>query len=251
MPKKNKNPLTANDIIATIKRSRVPSLVVEGNDDVIVYRRIEEEYAGKSLSIIPAGGRETVLKVFERRNEFPNHSTVIFIADLDFWVFAGVPADYVSSEMIFTDGYSIENDMFRDGDLQKLISASSLPDYRRELDIVCSWYALAVTRRLAGIDERVDIHPNELLDNPARSETLGALNPGEIFPSGTKDDILRMHPKLLRGKCLLGLLVRHLTSHSIHALLNFAASRRGPLFQRLSAQVGQTLAHPLHTTAAA
>ena len=52
--------LTADEIVATIGRSAFPSIVTEGDDDVIALRRLEEEFADIGLTLLPAGGRTRI-----------------------------------------------------------------------------------------------------------------------------------------------------------------------------------------------
>ncbi len=107
------NPLTADILIATIKRSALPTIFVESKDDAIIYRGFESFLGIGKIDFIQCGGRNTVLKIYERRNELSSKK-IKFIADRDMWVFTSVPAEYL--EVIFTQGYSIENDLYTDGE---------------------------------------------------------------------------------------------------------------------------------------
>lgn len=241
MTKMRQSPtLTPEDIVATIKRSRFPSIVAEGSDDVIVYRRLEEDFSESGASIIPAGGRNTIIEVFKRRTEFSG-KFVVFLADQDTWIFSGVPTDYHSGHFILTNGYSVENDMFQDGDLLSLLDPNQRAKFFAELSVVCQWYAIAVNRLANGQDERLKVHPNELLDDPVQKARLLQLDATEVDPIALRQQIVSNYERLLRGKCLIQLLLRNLTNHSTHALLNFAASRRGPHFTSISQRVGRQL----------
>jgi hypothetical protein len=104
--------LTIDDIVATLKRSSLPTVLVEGKEDIIIYRQIEQLFGATKINFLPCGGRNTLLKIFERRNEFSNIKT-FFIADKDMWVFETPPIEY--HEVLFTTGYCLENDLYIDG----------------------------------------------------------------------------------------------------------------------------------------
>jgi hypothetical protein len=75
--------MSVDEIISTLKHSSVASIVVEGNDDVIVLRAIEEDLHSYGVSLIVAGGRNSVLEIFKRRSELPAGLPVVFVADRD------------------------------------------------------------------------------------------------------------------------------------------------------------------------
>jgi hypothetical protein len=221
--------LTADEIVATIVRSAFPSVVTEGDHDVIVLRRLEEEFADIGLTLIPAGGKSAVLAVFDRRHTLPA-KRALFIADRDIWVVCGIPPIYVSVQLILTDGYSIENDMFRDGDLETLLTAKERAVFAGEMQIVCRWYALAMSRCIAGQTVQLDIHPSALLDNETHRSKLMELQTGEVYPETLAQRVSADYARLLRGHALFSLLIKQCKGqrHSHRTLANFGAFRRGP-----------------------
>jgi hypothetical protein len=64
--------ISIDELVATLKRSNLPTILVEGDDDVMVYRQFEKQFGARKVSILPCGGRNTLLKVFERKHEFPS-----------------------------------------------------------------------------------------------------------------------------------------------------------------------------------
>jgi hypothetical protein len=66
---------------------------------------------------------------------------VHFIADKDMWVFQGVPQKYAT--ISFTNGYSIENDLYSDGfkRLDELLDADELVHKAALLENVAEWFA--------------------------------------------------------------------------------------------------------------
>jgi hypothetical protein len=228
--------LSTDEIIATIARSEFPSLVTEGEDDVIVLRRLEEEFADIGLTLIPAGGRNAVIQVFERRHTLPPDK-VLFIADRDLWVISGVPANFVSAQLVLTDGYSIENDMFRDGELLDLLGTADRAAFMIEVKVVCRWFALMASRCLVGQDAQLRVHPRAFLDEASYHYEIMTLQNDEVYPEDIFRRISNEYSKFLRGKTLFALLIRHSHNHSHRGLLNFGASRHGQFMSLISRSV--------------
>jgi hypothetical protein len=229
MSRKNRSePITPVEIAATIARSDFPSVITEGKDDVIVFRRLEEEFSDLGLTLIPAGGRRSVIEVYRLRHTLPKHARAVFIADRDLWVVGNIPDEFVSPRFLFTDGYSIENDMFRDGELSSLLTAAERRKFYEELKLTCRWYALEIARHQRGEEINVGIPPDHLIDNLTEQARMLKLRDGEAFPDDLSEHILQEHAKILRGKTLFALLIRQLNGLNYLALLNIGASRKGP-----------------------
>src|SRR5258708_3282019 len=124
--------LTIDEILATLKHSSLPTVIIEGRDDAIVFRRLEVIYGEAGLSIFAVGGRSALLATFARRDEVGKND-IAFIADRDAWVLCGVPSQCKAGCLIPTEGYSIENDVIRDGRLETLMTAPERATYLREL----------------------------------------------------------------------------------------------------------------------
>ena len=237
---------SVDEIVETLKRTSLPSIVVEGLDDIIVYRRIEERMSFIGADVLPALGRETLLQVFDRRSELPSTAKVVFIADKDTWVHIGVPANYCDQMLILTDGYSIENDLYRDGQLESLLLSAERQAFEKELENFVSWYAIALSRYLIDGNENIRRHPHHVLNRDFFA-ALVSLRHGESDPKELRDMIRRDYPRLLRGKSLMSLLVRQTTKtgrhpqHQHQALLELVAINPGPLLQEIEANVSRVL----------
>lgn len=72
---KHSRVLTENEIIASLRHSTIDCLLVEGADDMSVFRLLEESV---QISVFSCGGRSTLLKVFERRDEIGNVRCAFF-----------------------------------------------------------------------------------------------------------------------------------------------------------------------------
>ncbi len=136
-------------LISKLKHSNKPIVLVEGKDDMVIYRKIEKLLGWNHLQFFPCNGRENLFKIYESRSELSN-TIVIFIADRDMFVFSPIPTQY--EDIIFTSGYSIENDLYRDGknQLQSLLYDSEIVFKKEFLKNVIDWFAFEINIRLVG-----------------------------------------------------------------------------------------------------
>lgn len=148
---RNQNPrLTVEEIIGTLNHSSSSVVLVEGDSDVIWYREFEPELNDKIL-LFPVGGRKQLFEVYKRRDEI--RPRVAFVADKDMMIFDGVPDEY--RDVIFTEGYSIENDILKNSNLVQCLFSDK--DRRRLLKAkppLARWFAFCVEclRRLSSAD---------------------------------------------------------------------------------------------------
>lgn len=249
MTAKNRPIPTVDELLATLKNSQLPTVIVEGSDDLIVYLKLEDLLYENDVSVLSAGGRKNVLSIFERAHELPKNKKVIFIADKDIWVMTGVPDRYLSNNLLFTNGYSIENDAFQDCDMPGFMSIDEKNKFLDELAKFLHWYALAVERHIAHGDESIKNHPSHVLDDDIQFEALTQLRPQEEFPEGRLNTLRADYKNLVRGKSLVQLAIRQLsykgrrTRHSESNLLEYAAVHRGPLIGEIFRRVEESVLH--------
>lgn len=242
----NKAQPTVDEIIALLKKTSLPTVLCEGADDLIVYRRLEEHLSHLGISVFPAGGRKNVLQIFDRRAEIPRSVQLVFIADRDTWINVGIPPQYAAPNIIFTDGYSIENDVWVDGGLENLLVGDEITRFHSELGDFIHWYALALNRHLNDPTQSIANHPDHVLD-PVQRPALLDLLPNEAYPIATKVALQANYQALVRGKSLLNLLIRNTNSrrgqpkHSDKALLEMVAARPGPILSRLNSRIESVL----------
>ena len=108
--------MTECEIISLLERSSLPiSILIEGKDDIIIYRRLEH-YLDTDVDVLGVGGRSILLSIFNKQTqgEILKNKNIIYIADKDIWFNIGIPEAYQNPKLIFTSGYSIENDIFID-----------------------------------------------------------------------------------------------------------------------------------------
>ena len=137
----NSKSLTADIIIETLKSSNLKTVLIEGIDDVDIYRTIEEYLDITDISFLECQGKTNLLNVFERRNEI--NENVLFICDSDLWVILGKPNIYEDDKLITTEGYSIENDIYSDGEefLLKLFKSNEVTKRDEIIRSICEWYS--------------------------------------------------------------------------------------------------------------
>lgn len=235
-----------SEIIGLIKKSKLPTVIIEGSDDVIVYRRMEDLFDDVELSVMPVGGRENVIKIFERLHEFPNRENLAFIADKDAWTITGVPSKYIFDRFIFTDGYSLENDVFRDGNIERLLRKKELLIFDLEIKKFTRWYALAINRFNSGVSNvDLSLFPGIILDSDCNFEDQLMLNDGEIYPHSIYDDIISDYSKYIRGKSLMQIIGRQLAHkkrrpriHSDYFLDSVGASP-GKYISKIFVRIGE------------
>ncbi len=239
MGKKNAALPTVDEVISLLKKTRLPTVIIEGTDDLIVYKRLEHHFYESDLSVLPVGGRNNVLKIYDRANELPQDSKVLFIADKDIWAITGIPANYQSEKIFFTNGYSIENDAFQDCQIPHYMNTEERSQFESELERYLQWYSLAVERKILNGDESIKNHPNHILDAPDEFQKLTKLNEGETFPEQRHKAVKDDYQNLIRGKSLIQLAMRQLSykgravRHSDSSFLEHAAVNPGPLIRTI------------------
>jgi len=233
---------TKEELLATIKRSLIPTVLVEGGDDIIFYRRIEEEFDSMELSMLPAGNKEAVLSIKKEIDSWPENKIIAYIVDQDTWINFGVPKDI--GNVILTKGYSIENDLFEDGDLCSLLYKEEVDKFNLDMERFIRWYALTLNRNKQGRkqDNGDDFcyreTPARVLDDEFFTNQT-KLYDNEKYPVNLYDDIKLNWCLKLRGKSLLALILRQLSNkkrrakYNRHSLMDLAASRKGNNYMRI------------------
>lgn len=145
---KHKTPLTPEILIATLKRSNLKTVLIEGKDDLFIYKKIEAELDDLDINILPCNGRTALLEVYNHKNDID--SELLFICDADLWVFDNNTP--ISDDLIVTNGYSLENELYQDGSeiLNKLLSPNELIYKNDILFNICEWFAFEVEKYLNG-----------------------------------------------------------------------------------------------------
>ena len=63
--------LSENEIVSYLKKTSLPTILVEGRDELSVYTRyLESKIDIEDVDVLPCQGRITLLNIFDRREEF-------------------------------------------------------------------------------------------------------------------------------------------------------------------------------------
>jgi hypothetical protein len=202
MTKVNDELLSPDEIVATLRNSALPTLLVEGRSDMDLFQAVEDLCFENRIDILPAGSRSALFEVFKRRTEF-KRTPVAFLADSDMFLFSNVPPDLTG--IVFTDGYSIENDILAGGKALRLVGGRHRQKWENILASLARWFAAVTHRYLAGELVEYAQHPSRLVD--FSSATLTSLSRSmlvtrnAVCPEARR--VLAAPKKYLRGHTLL------------------------------------------------
>ena len=240
---------TVEELIATLRRSSLPTVLVEGQEDMRIYRWVEARLGNRAANVLPTGGRDKLLSVYDRRQEFSN-LPVAFIADRDMWLFSGIPSNY--DEVIWTEGYSVENDLYAGAELENLLDAEEAQAQQQLLGTIAEWFAFEVEEYLAERHYEVSHHCDRVVPRGHAqidedfSRSRGFRPPRERMHRQIK----RAYQLQLRGKQLFQILERFLnapnrgTRYNVASLQEIALKMTPahPLMGRLMQKIEQAVA---------
>lgn len=199
--------LTVDEMVETLKRSSLTTVLVEGKDDVMVYRWMEDEVGIVNASFFPCGGRKNLLKIYERRSEFADLKT-IFIADKDAFVYSNTPKEY--NEVLWTHGYSIENDLYFGRKIESILSTKEKDVFNTSLTSFAKYYAFEIEQCKKGNTHTFRNHPAHIIcekENTVKSDFLESVSFEEPIEE-TFLNLINNYDVLIRGKSLFALLTR-------------------------------------------
>jgi hypothetical protein len=195
-------PPTADEIVEAIKRSTLLTVVVEGGDDVIVYRWMEAILRGSNVDFLPCHTRSIVLEVFRRRTEFSGQR-VVFVADRDMWVLDSPPARF--ADVVFTAGYSIENDVLACECASRLFDSREKASFQSILSVLEEWFSFEAQEYADGRPFVLNVPIRQIVDVPGFTMSPVFIADRGFSPvSGPVRELVRAKPSMLiRGKNLL------------------------------------------------
>jgi len=199
--------LTADELLATLGKSGLPTVLVEGTSDVRIYRRIEEMLGWSRGDVLCCGCRNNLLQVFTRRNEV-QHPALAFLADRDMWLFQNTPPEY--NDIVWTSGYSIENDAYIGSDVERLLESDERRLFCKLLDEVCEWFAFEVEEFRQGRPAFVARGIGGMLNDQRDSLRIAFLRERNFVKPNPQvvSEIRRNYVLNLRGKTLFDLLAQ-------------------------------------------
>ena len=199
----NQDPsLTVEEVLDTLRHSSLRTVLVEGPDDVRWYEVLFKK-GDIGWEPMSSGGRNTLLKVFEGLSEEERRS-VVFVADRDMWFFDTIPAKY--GDVIFTEGYSIENDILQDSSAMELISQEEMVLIEKYKAVLSEWFAFCVQSYKAAKPTETDVYPAQIAeeqDGKVRWRCGYQLKIGYVSPPASLIHAVQSQFALgFRGKCL-------------------------------------------------
>ncbi len=230
----NRN-ISLEEWVALLERSMLPTIIIEGSDDVLVYREFEKKL---NVDVLPVGGRNTILEIFKEKILIQNWQIkYYFIADLDTWVYQGLPDEYNSPTLIFTNGYSIENDILRDYGCEDILinTPNIYQKYKEDVSKFIQWYALALQSMIQNINQdnkyrKLSTHPQNILND---FDNFKCLLEGECYPKSLINELTDDYLRLIRGESLLAIFTKNLNHHKEKAIFESIAIRPGKYIQRI------------------
>jgi hypothetical protein len=207
----SENPFSVREIVDLLKRTSLITVLVEGKDDAVVYRHLNDKINidDIDISILECGGRVKLFKIFKRRQEFRN-AKVIFLADKDMWVFGNVPEEY--KNIVFTDGYSIENDLYIESYFNNLLNEEKIKDLHNLIKCLSVWFAFEVNqyKKTGNYQAKYSVGqicPNNILCIEFKNR-INFIDP----PEELVNEIYSEYTRKLRGKQLFDALVKFVDS---------------------------------------
>ena len=239
--------LTVDEIIETLKRSSLTTVLVEGVDDVMIYRWLEDEIGIHKASFLPCGGRDNLLKIYERRNEF-SHLRTVFVADKDAYVYINPPDKY--SDVIWTNGYSIENDLYYGRKIESLFSNEEKEVFTKSLNNFIEYYAFEVENFMNDKEFCFRNHPQHLLCEVQHTIKQDFLEKINFIKADEKTEqyLKENYDILIRGKSLFAIVTRILSNkkrqikHSKASLLEHCyRTHRSIMFEKLLTKIDEKI----------
>ena len=162
-----KSDFFVNKLVIDLKNTSLPTIVVEGKDNaniiekLIKHHGVKEFLGVKDVKVRDIPKRARLLSAYDRRREFVHILPVAFVADREMGLFTGIPERY--ADIIWTQGYSLENDLYADADLELLLEPHEIWRHQQVLNSTIEWFAFEVEEFLGGNPARVDFKLSEIV----------------------------------------------------------------------------------------
>ena len=218
--------------IVDLKGTILPTIVVAGRDNENIINRLIEPHEvkeflhAKKVRVESIRGRDRLLSVYNRKDEFAHIFPVVFIADQEMWSFTGIPEHY--ADIIWTQGYNLENDLYAKAGLEFLLEPHEVWRHQQVLNSVIEWFAFEVEEFLMERgDGNIDfglsqiVRQGEFKLDKRFCQHRGFRQPSAQFIQQIKKE----HPFLLPGNFLFQILARFLSIRGRD--FNFNVTGRG------------------------
>lgn len=161
--------MTTEEIVSYLKRSFIPTVLVEGCSDKSALRSLEKKINVPELDILPVLGKNRLHDVYVRRFELTDKK-IVFVRDRDEYVACELPPDF--GDYILTSGYSIENDVL-DRDVLQRLSGEWFSQISRRIEMVGEWFRHVLQLYINGLPVEISKDVSWVLDGDDYSVEAG------------------------------------------------------------------------------
>lgn len=151
---------TVNTSVNILKSGGQPTIVVAGGKDNVNIIDKLVKYHDVKAKIERIHKRDTLLSAYERRNEFV-HVPIAFVADQEMNLFIRNPERH--TDIIWTEGYSLKNDLYADVDLEVLLEPHEVWRHQQVLNSTIDWFAFEVEEFWNGNPVKMDFQLSEIV----------------------------------------------------------------------------------------
>jgi len=193
--------MDVDELVSYLAHTTIPTLLVEGDGDKALLRRIEQELIQENIDLMPLGGKGSLQNVYVRRHELAS-SPVAFLRDRDECAVVDMPTDW--GDYVLTAGYSIENDVIDRAVIGKLAGAE-FPVLLKLVTLMAEWFR-AVLQDYVQNGRKAEIarDVSAVLDGDALSKrSLEEVSQVALAEPFTNLDLDHDSWRWLRGKSLL------------------------------------------------
>ena len=154
-------------LINDLKKNSLPTIIVVGKDNANLIEKLVKHYGAKEflgveeVKVRSIPKRDNFMSLYERRDEFVHILPVAFIADQEMWSFTGTPEHY--ADIVLTRGYSLENDLYVEANLEILLEPHETWRHRQVLNSTIEWFAFEVEKFLGGKPAKMDFKLSEIV----------------------------------------------------------------------------------------
>ena len=110
----------------------------------------------KIPKILSITGNDKFLSAYERKNQF-SKVPIAFVGNREMWLFTGIPENKNYEDIIWTQGYSFENDLYAEADLERLLLPHETWKHQQVRNSVIEWFAFEVEEFLERKREKIDM----------------------------------------------------------------------------------------------
>ena len=214
----SKSEFIINKLVSDLKSANLPNVLVGGKDNTDIINKLVEDLEindmkmSDMINVRVITRRDILLSVFDRRDEFVHILPVAFVADQEMWRFSGIPERY--ADIIWTQGYSLENDLYAEANLESLLAPHETWKHRQVLNSTIKWFAFEVEEFLAGRIPKMDVELSDLVLPGQLALNKGFCQQRDFYQPRNErvQEIKKAYKHLLPGKFLFQILTRFLNT---------------------------------------